>query len=170
LYPEEISMVGRWIRASGAKIISSMRVCYYRSMGIGVGKRCYISSGAHIDVRRGKVTIGNDVSVASGSYILGHVGERPLREGQETRLEDNVKVFVNAVVLPGVTVGARSVVGAGAVVGKDVPPGVIVLGNPARVVGYVEDETHHLTKARDSGPPRERDLEHTPDEATVTPS
>jgi len=56
-----------------------------------------------------------------------------------TRLEDNVKVYVNAVVMAGVTVGRNSIVGAGAVIGRDVPPNVTVMGNPARVVKHLED-------------------------------
>jgi acetyltransferase-like isoleucine patch superfamily enzyme len=90
-----------------------------------------------------------------------------LKEGQETRLEDNVKVFVNAVVLPGVTVGARSVVGAGAVVGKDVPPNVIVLGNPARVVGHLDDEADQRGEPTHSQPVREEASQSVADKAPV---
>ena len=131
-------MLARTIRSYLAGVLSQMRVCYYRAMGTTIGKNCYISSGAHIDVRRGTIALGSHVSIASGSYILGHTGRQPLRDGQETRLEDNVKVFVNAVVLPGVKIGRNSIVGAGAVVARDVPPDVLVLGNPARVVEHLE--------------------------------
>ena len=108
-------------------------------MGITIGKNCYISVHANIDTRRGEIIIGNNVEISSGSYILGHTGYRALKEGQKTMLEDNVKVFVNAVVYPGVKVGANSVVGAGAVVMKDVPSDVVVLGNPARVVQHLTE-------------------------------
>jgi len=111
-------------------------------MGVSIGKKCFISVHAHVDIRRGKITIGNNVSISSGSYILGHVGFRRAPEGQETKLEDNVTVFVNAVVLPGVTVGKNSIVGAGSVVTADVPPNVIVMGNPARVIAKVESKTN----------------------------
>ena len=47
---------------------------------------------------------------------------------------DNVWLGGGAIVLAGVTIGADSVVGAGAVVTRDVPPGVVVVGNPARVL------------------------------------
>jgi acetyltransferase-like isoleucine patch superfamily enzyme len=104
-------------------------------MGVTIGKNCFISKGAHVDVRRGKITIGNNVSIAGGSYILSHAALRR-REGtaKETRIEDNVLIFVNAVVMPGITVGKNSIVGAGAVVTQDVPPNVTVMGNPARVI------------------------------------
>ena len=54
-------------------------------------------------------------------------------------LERNVWVARGAAILPGVTVGAGSVVGYGAVVGTHVPTGVVVAGNPAKVVRRLED-------------------------------
>ena len=131
----------RKIRSHWADMLSSIRICYYRIMGTTIGRGCYISSGAHVDVARGKVSIGNKVEVANGSYILAHTGHVSLQEGQVTVLEDNVKVFVNAIVLPGVRIGKNSIVGAGAVVGRDVPPNVVVMGNPARVVEHLEKRT-----------------------------
>ena len=117
-------------------------------MGATIGKNCYISSGAHIDIAGGKVIIGNNVLIANGSYILAHAHGRVLKEGQATRLEDNVIIFVNSVVLPGVTVGKNSNIGAGSVVTKDVPPNVIVMGNPARVVRYLKSQ-HKTTRIPD---------------------
>ncbi len=124
----------REIRNRVAEFLSAIRVSYLRFMGITIGKNCFISKDARVDVRRGKITIGNRVSIAGGSYILAHAAGRPRKEGQMTRIEDNVSIFVNAVVFPGVKVGKNSIVGAGAVVTKDVPPNVTVLGNPARVI------------------------------------
>ena len=48
------------------------------------------------------------------------------------------RVGGGSVLLPGVTIGANALVGAGSVVTRDVPPGAIVVGNPARVVGMVD--------------------------------
>ena len=127
-------MLASNIRNCVAVLLSAIRVSYLRFMGVTVGKHCFISKDAHVDVRRGKTTIGNYVRITGGVYILSHTARRSPHEGQETRIEDSVTIFVNAVVLPGVTVGKNSVVGAGAVVTKDVPPNVTVMGNPARVV------------------------------------
>src|SRR5207247_10579712 len=53
---------------------------------------------------------------------------------EETRIGASAFVGVHCVVLPGVTIGARAVVGAGSVVTKHVPPGVVVAGVPARLM------------------------------------
>jgi acetyltransferase-like isoleucine patch superfamily enzyme len=54
-------------------------------------------------------------------------------------VEDDARIGANCTVLPGVRIGAGSLVGAGSVVTRDVPPGAVAIGNPARVVGRVED-------------------------------
>jgi len=113
-------LLGRKIRYRLALNMSRIRISYYRYMGVTIGTKCYISSGAHIDVALGKVTIGNHVRIASGSYILAH--GRMMEDNLETKLGDNVIILVNAVVLPGVTVGKNSTIGAGSVVAKNVPP------------------------------------------------
>jgi tetrahydrodipicolinate N-acetyltransferase len=133
-----MSRFGRGLRHHTVKCLSFWRVGYFRFMGTTIGKNCFLSWGAHLDIRRGKITIGDNVNIAHGSYILSHTGYRPTRERDETVIEDNVKIFVNSVVLPGVRVGKNSVIGAGSVVMKDVPPNVVVQGNPARITQQMD--------------------------------
>ena len=130
-------MTARGIRHNLAKLSSNILIKYYRFMGIKIGERCSISRKAHLDVRRGKIIIGNNVHIAGGTWILSHVGFRAQKEGQATIIEDNVKIFVNAIILPGVRVGRNSVIGAGAVVMKNVPSDVVVMGNPARIIQHL---------------------------------
>ena len=59
-------------------------------------------------------------------------------------LEDDVWLGGGATVLPGVTIGHGSVIGAGSVVTRDVPAGVVAVGNPCRVVREITDEERHL--------------------------
>jgi hypothetical protein len=58
-------------------------------------------------------------------------------EYPKTLLREGASIGANATILAGVTIGKRAMVGAGAVVTKDVPPNAIVVGNPARITGYV---------------------------------
>lgn len=60
---------------------------------------------------------------------------------ETTTLCAGASIGANATILPGLTIGPRAMVGAGAVVTRSVPPYAIVLGNPARIVGYVDDGT-----------------------------
>ena len=91
----------------------------------------------------GPVDIGNHVNLAQGITVtaLNHnfsdTNKRIDEQGVSTNpvtIEDDVWVGANAVILPGVTIGEHSVVAAGAVVTKDVPPHSLVAGVPAKVI------------------------------------
>jgi UDP-2-acetamido-3-amino-2,3-dideoxy-glucuronate N-acetyltransferase len=63
-----------------------------------------------------------------------------------TLVRKGASIGANATILPGLTIGQYAMVGAGTVVTKDVPPFAIVVGNPARITGYVQAATSHSTK------------------------
>lgn len=96
-----------------------------------------------------EITIGDNVLIGANATIVDTDFHSLRANGRRynnneadiavkpVRIEDNVFVGAGAYILKGVTVGANSVVGAGAVVTSDVPENVIVAGNPARVVGDV---------------------------------
>ena len=94
----------------------------------------------------GPVTIGNHVNLAQGITVtaLNHNFEdsnkRIDEQGVSTNpvtIEDDIWIGANAVILPGVTIGHHSVVAAGAVVTKDVPPHSLVAGVPAKVIKQI---------------------------------
>jgi len=94
-----------------------------------------------------RISIGKYASIGGGCYIAdteGHshynpqqpIWDVPAGEGDvaPVTIEDGVQISRNVMILKGVTIGARSVIGAGSVVRSDIPPDSIVMGNPARVV------------------------------------
>ena len=79
------------------------------------------------------VWLGPNVSLITTNHPLDPVERRRgLVENGPIHIEDNVWIGCNVTVLPGVTIGADSVVGAGSVVTRDVAPDTLVAGNPAR--------------------------------------
>ncbi len=105
-----------------------------------VGARTFVNWGlVSLDV--GRVSIGDDVQIGPNVQLLTAthpVEPGPRRDRWEgsapITIEDNVWLGGGVIVLPGVTIGRDTVVGAGAVVTRDLPAGVLAVGNPARVV------------------------------------
>lgn len=103
-----------------------------------IGDRCSINYGTSI-AATGLVRIGEDCMLGAHSMILDndfHEIERRdvMPAPRPVVLENNVWLGNRALILPGVTIGRDSVIGAGSVVMTNVPPRSVVLGNPARVV------------------------------------
>jgi len=80
--------------------------------------------------------IGPNVVLTNAKYPLSP-GVKDSLVGPVIRR--NAKIGANATLLPGVVIGEGALVGAGAVVVRDVPPGAVVVGNPARVIRHVSD-------------------------------
>ena len=89
-----------------------------------------------------KIKIGSAVVISQDAYLCtaSHDIASPTMDlvTKPIVIEDNVWIAARAVILPGVTIGEGAVVGACAVVAKDVPPWTVVVGNPARAVGKRE--------------------------------
>jgi acetyltransferase-like isoleucine patch superfamily enzyme len=109
-----------------------------RRRSVSVGSHTVINRGCTLDIRGG-VTIGENVSVSpevaiiTASHGLNGI-DFPLENGP-VAIGDHVWIGSRAVILPGVTLGRGSVVAAGAVVTRDVPPLIVVAGVPAKRVG-----------------------------------
>ncbi|PWW24366.1 maltose O-acetyltransferase [Geodermatophilus normandii] len=109
-----------------------------------IGARSFANVGlVALDVAA--ITIGDDVQIGPNVQLLTPthpVEPGPRRQKWEAAepitIGDNVWLGGGVVVLPGVTIGADTVVGAGSVVTRDLPAGVVAVGNPARVVRTLE--------------------------------
>jgi maltose O-acetyltransferase len=92
-----------------------------------------------------EVHIGNHVMIGPSVQIYTpahHLQSEPRNQGLEVAkpivIEDNVWIGGGAILLPGLTIGRNAVVGAGAVVSRNVPANTVVAGNPARVIREIE--------------------------------
>lgn len=113
---------------------------------IEVGNDFYANTGLTIlDV--GKVTIGEHVFIGPNVsiYTAGHPIHPQSRDsgyeyGIPITIGDHVWIGGSAVILPGVTIGKNTVIGAGSVVTKDIPENVVAVGNPCGVVREITDD------------------------------
>jgi acetyltransferase-like isoleucine patch superfamily enzyme len=114
--------------------------------GVRVGKRVKISS--HSFICEG-VTIEDEVFIGHGVMFINDKYPRATTESGDlqteadwtcvpTLIKHRASIGSNATILCGITVGENAIVGAGSVVTRDVPPGAVVAGNPARVIKKTE--------------------------------
>ena len=112
---------------------------YYRNLE--VGSHCYFGRELFLDLQD-KIAVEDYVTVSHRVMILTHTdaGTSPLKDNQiptsnaPVMIRSGAYIGANVTILQGVEIGRSSVVGAGAVVTRSVPPGSVVVGVPARVI------------------------------------
>jgi len=131
------------------------RARLHRWRGVQVGRGVFIGAEVFIDdAEPDMVTIEDDVTIIARASIIAHgyypahlqrfFAEAGRRRG--VTIKRGAYVGFGALILPGVTIGEESVVGAGTVVTKDVPPRTVVLGAGGRIVKHL-DETPETSEA-----------------------
>lgn len=151
------------------------KIWHYSHISAGCRLGAYCSIGQNVFLGRG-VTIGNNVkiqnnvSLYTGVTCEDHVFLGPScvftnvinprsfierkNEFRPTLVKEGASIGANATVICGHTIGKYALVGAGAVVTKDVPDYALVVGNPARIIGYVCQCGNRLVADGDSGEDR----------------
>ena len=141
----------------GARIGAGTRVWAFAHVlpGAVLGEDCNLCDHTFVE---GKLVIGNRVTIKCGVYLwdgvtveddvfigpgAGFSNDKRPRSKQypsapaRTILRTGCSIGVNATILPGLTLGAWSMIAAGAVVTRDVPDFALMIGNPARIAGWV---------------------------------
>ncbi len=109
---------------------------------IRVGRRVFINFDC-VFMDRGGITLGDDVLIGPRVNLIAinHLANPDNRRTTVCKpivIEDNVWIGAGVTVLPGITIGKNSIIGAASVVTKDVPPNTIMAGSPAKAVRTIE--------------------------------
>jgi len=131
-----------------------------RNCEMTIGEDCYIGDGTRIWLAK-KITIGDRVLIAHNVNIFDtttHPIDKRIRyahecvvktsglpmekydtiDEKEVTICNDVWIGCNSIIMKGVTIGQGAIIGAGSVVTKDIPPDVVVAGNPAKIVKYLK--------------------------------
>ena len=139
--PWDVSLAGRVALDAGVVLLSTGP--RGRRPRIRIGRDCYVNRHAYFDAAL-SIEVGDGVMIGPFCYITDHdhgmapgvpVSEQSLSSAPVV-VEDGTWLGAHVCVLKGVRIGVGAVVGAGAVVTHDVPPGAIAAGVPARVIGW----------------------------------
>jgi acetyltransferase-like isoleucine patch superfamily enzyme len=140
--------LGKFINLYGCEIGDETKIGAFVEIqkNAFIGRRCKISS--HTFVCEGVtiedyVFIGHNVAFVNDTFPRATTPTGDLQTGEDwvvekTLVKTGASIGSGATILANVTIGERSIVGAGSVVTRDVPPDVIVAGNPARIVRNIE--------------------------------
>ena len=131
--------------------ITKTGVEYARHLGVEVGNGCRIYPRG-FGSEPWLISIGNKVTITRGVIILTHDGSTWLFDDlkgrrfyyNKVKIGNNVFIGVNSIIMPGVTIKNNVIVAAGSVVTKSIPSGVIVGGNPAKIIGNYDKYKHKV--------------------------
>jgi len=115
---------------------------YARCKGVKIGDNCRIYTRS-FGSEPWMISIGNKVTITSGVILLTHDGSTWLMNDEKGRrylyrrleIGNNVFIGVNSIIMPGVKIEDNVIIAAGSIVTKSVPSGVIIAGNPTKIIG-----------------------------------
>lgn len=120
------------------------QVTMFKRMGVKIGDNCKIMNEVMIDYSHyWLIKIGDNVTIAPRVHILAHDASTKSHLGYTklklVEIKNNVFIGAGSIILPGVTIGENAVIGAGSIVNKDIPDNCIAVGNPAKVIGTMDN-------------------------------
>lgn len=128
------------------------RISELRTYGMVIGEGCYVAADADIEEAwASHITLGVEVTVAPGVRFISHDAStwQSLGATRVGVIEVGNRSFIGAfsIVMPNVRIGSDTIIAAGSVVTQNIPDGVVVAGNPARVIKSTAD-LQEKTKAK----------------------
>ncbi len=139
----EGAKIWNWTKVRENTVIGAETIigqCCYVDLDVTIGARCKVQNG--VSLYKG-LTVGDDVFIGPNATLTNDLTPRAHNLDwtiTETNILDGASIGANATIVCGVTLGKHCMVAAGAVVTKDVPDNALVMGAPARVVGYVNED------------------------------
>lgn len=119
---------------------------YARKIGVKIGDNNFIPDKNIWSSEPYLITIGNNCQITMGVRLFTHGGGQVIRQSipdfdafGKITIGDFVYIGNNSLVMPGVSIGEYSIVAAGSVVTKSVPPRTVVAGNPAKIICSIND-------------------------------
>ena len=128
--------------------LSKNPVKYWRNLGATIGNNVEIYGTASLGSEPYLIEIGDNVRITEhvifvthdcGCWVLRNLNEK-MRDADlfgRITIGNNVHIGTNSVIMPGVTIGSNVIIGCSSVVTKDVPAYALMVGNPARQIGWV---------------------------------
>lgn len=117
---------------------TTVRVWLHRKRRVNIGKNVFIGTDVLIDTSMPEsIYIGDNVVIGLRTTLIGHIGNRILKTKLHSKGEYGIEIGKNVfigpcvTILPNVKIGEGSVVQAGSVISRSIPPGIMMQGNPA---------------------------------------
>lgn len=151
-------MVKKFINSIYMTIMSPEK--YAKKIGVTIGNHCSLEPSITYGAEPYLIKIGDYVRIANDTSFYTHGGVIPMRHYYNDPTLDHfgkisignyTSIGAHCMIMPGVKIGDRCIVGGGSVVTKSVPDGCMVAGNPAKYIGKTEEFYKRLKEKYDTG-------------------
>jgi len=142
--------IGSDFKRAGIALYSKVKLTVFGNSRIIIGNNVALSGVSitarttSIEIMDGTIIAPNVIIIDSDFHTLWPPEDRTYRMGYENdrpvKINKNVWIGINSLILKGVTIGENSIIGAGSVVTKDIPPNVLAAGNPAHIIRNLEQK------------------------------